>query len=106
MWGVLVNNIRDQENDIIDSTTEAKWVSVSRNLGDLDLEECIEDIDDGILRSVNEANETSFDRKSAMEDDGFRENVMQFFEDELSYLMLVAEYDREKDMCRKVISNP
>lgn len=76
MWGVLVNNIRDQENDIIDSTTEAKWVSVSRNLGDLDLEECIEDIDDGILRSVNEANETSFDRKSAMEDDGFRENVM------------------------------
>ena len=72
-------------------------------MSSLDLEGGIELIDDQILGRINDAIGKSLDRESAMKDEAFRDEAIQYLESELPFLMLISEYKQESDTCIRII---
>ncbi len=98
-----IEEIREQEDEIIEGLTNVKWLTLDRELGALDVASGIELIDDAILKKVNEANGTSLDRETAMKDESFKNKAMWYLESELQNLMIISEYKQESDTCIRVI---
>ncbi len=99
----FIEDIRNHEDEIINSSTSVKWLALSRDLSSLDLESGIELIDDQILGRINDAIGKSLDRESAMKDEAFRDEAIQYLESELPFLMLISEYKQESDTCIRII---
>ncbi len=99
----FVEEIRNHGDEIIESLTHVKWLALSRDLSSLDLENGIEFIDDEILGKINDAIGKSLDRESAMKDEAFRDEAIQYLESELPFLMLISEYNHERDTCIRII---
>ena len=87
-----IESIKEKNHEIIDDLLAVKWTTVSRDLGSLDIESNVENIDDGLLSIINDKMETALSRNEAMKDDSFREAIQQYLEEEMPYLMLVVEY--------------
>lgn len=98
-----IEEIRNQEDEIIEGTISVKWLAVSRDLSALDLEGGIELIDDEIFKKINEAVGKSLDRESAMKDEAFKKEAMWYLESELRNLMIISEYNQESDTCIRII---
>ena len=100
-----IEEIRNQEDEIIEGLISVKWLALSRDLSALDLGNSIELIDEKIFKKVNEAIGKSLDRESAMKNELFKNKAMWYLESEMQNLMLISEYNQETDTCIKIIKD-
>lgn len=102
-----IESIKENSLEIIDDLLTVKWTTVSRNLGALDIESNIENIDDELLAIINDKMETALSRNEAMKNDSFKEAIQEYLPDEMPYLMLVVEFtlDEGKDSIKVQIKN-
>jgi len=100
-----IEEIRSHAGEIIDDASSVRWLALTRDLSALDLDCGVDLIDDEIVRKINDAIGKSLDRGSAMKDEAFRNRAVEYLGDELQYLMLISEYNQEKNVCVRTIKS-